>query len=226
MVAIAKKYYLLPFFLASLSTTALADSEAMRKKAPLSLNLHVTGGNPPLVPGLGISYSFGPRFDFGIQAFKGSGDLRADFKEKVELPTGMTLSKADIDAQQGILVMRFLPGNSFSILFASGYRQDKVNYAFLNSGLQWDFSAVLTRETVIASAGIGNQWTFDNGVNFGIDWAIFSWKLASKSNTALSSRGLTTEEAETLDRSLQFWTSDVAKSTPELAVVYTVGYRF
>jgi len=198
----------------------------MRKKEPLSLNLLLLGGNPPLIPGLGISYSFGPRFDFGIQAFRGSGDLKADFKEKVEIPIGMTLSKADIDAHQGILVMRFFPGNSFSLLFAAGYRQDKVNYAFVDSDLRWDFSAVLRRETIIASAGIGNQWSFDNGVNFGIDWAIFPWKLATKSNTSLSSRGLTTEEAEILDRSIQFWTSDLVKSIPELSMMYTIGFRF
>ena len=225
MTAKAKKSYLLFLCLASHSPSALADSETMRKKDPVSVNIHF-GGDRPLSTAIGIAYSFGPRFEMAIQAFKGNRSLKAEFEEKVNLPIEVALSKANLDALAGMLVTRFLPGNSFSLLFAAGYRQDKINYALLNSDLRWDLSASLTRENVIATAGFGNQWTFDNGVNFGIDWATFSWSLAKKSNTTLDSRGLTTEEAEITDRALQFWTSDLAKVSEGPTAVFTIGYRF
>ena len=104
----------------------------------------------------------GEDWTFGLTY--GSGKYSYSYTD-YNLSTGNTTKAQDINFSTAEVTGRFYIGNSFNIPF--GYASYKISYPdWVYSGATYDIDYSITQ----LNYGIGNEWTYDWGGYYGIDW--------------------------------------------------------
>ena len=104
----------------------------------------------------------GENWTFGLTY--GSGTYSYSYTD-YNSSTGYTTKTQDINFSTAEVTGRLYLGNSFNIPF--GYASYKISYPdWVYSGVTYDIDYSITQ----LNYGIGNEWTFDWGGYYGIDW--------------------------------------------------------
>jgi hypothetical protein len=202
---------------------AQAKSSAVRKKDPVSFNLHATPRSDHFHRlGLSFGYSIGKRFELSGLAMGGQQTLN----QTMPLPTNLSTTKSKGLAIQGTVNGRLFLTESLSILLGAGYRQTRVDYAFADNNSERNATANYKLEDGIVLVGLGNQWALKSGVNFGIDWGLLSVPLKKQVTTTIKTNGLTEDEAVLVDQSTLGAVNQIAKEKSMTLGLVTLGLRF
>ena len=129
--------------------------------------------------------------------------------------TGSSTKTQDINFSTAEVTGRLYLGNSFNIPF--GYASYKISYPdWVYSGATYDIDYSITQ----LNYGIGNEWTFDWGGYYGIDWYQGGSTL-SDTKTIKHKSG--TETTTTLAEATKTST-DVSAFAGELMVTFGFGF--
>ena len=203
--------------------SAQAKSSAVRKKDPVSINLHATPRSDHFHRlGLSFGYSIGKRFELSGLAMGGQQTLN----QTMPLPTNLSTTKSKGLAIQGTVNGRLFLTESLSILLGAGYRQTRVDYAFADNNSERNATANYKLEDGIVLVGLGNQWALKGGLNFGIDWGLLSVPLKKQVTTTIKTNGLTDDEAVLVDQSTLGAVNQIAKEKSMTLGLVTLGLRF
>ena len=133
----------------------------------------------------------------------------------LEDPTGYSKKDQSVTFSTMELTGRLYIGNSFNIPF--GYANYKISYPdWVYSGVTYDINYSITQ----LSYGIGNEWTYDWGGFYGIDWYQGGSKLSDEVKVKLKSG---TETPTTLAQATK--TSTDIKAFAGIFVI-TFGFGF
>ena len=203
--------------------SAQAKSSAVRKKDPVSINLHATPRSDHFHRfGLSLGYTTGKRFEISALVLGGQQTL----SQSMTLPAGLSTTKSKGLAIQGTVNGRLFLTESLSILLGGGYRQIRVDCAFAENGSERNATANYKLEDGIALVGLGNQWALKGGLNFGIDWGLLSVPLKKQVTTTIKTNGLTDDEAVLVDQSTLGAVNQIAKEKSMTLGLVTLGLRF
>ena len=104
----------------------------------------------------------GEDWTFGLTY--GSGKYSYSYMD-YNSPTGYSTKDQNINFSTAEVTGRYYIGNSFNIPF--GYASYKISYPdWVYSGVTYDIDYSITQ----LNYGIGNEWTYDWGGYYGIDW--------------------------------------------------------
>lgn len=212
---------------ASSITSARADANSMkaRKKKPLSIGYHVTQ-DPFSAIGYSVSRMLGGRFEMSLLFLKGSEDLRNSFASEFEIVDETYSYAAEGEGIIARLGSRFFVDNSFSLLLGTSYRKAEVSLVLANPSQQWSVSPSYKQENFLIYYGLGNQWSFDSGFVFGLDWIIAPKSIAEQTTYSNTSNGLTPDLEVILEEPLKEWMMKSAEENLIRNVLVTMGWRF
>jgi len=202
---------------------AEAKSTAVRKKDPVSVNVHAAARSDHLLRyGVSLGYSVAKRLELSALLLGGQEAL----SPSLSLPNGMTTSKATGLTLQGSMNGRLFLGESFSILLGAGYRQLKVDYTLSETGSERSASANYMLEDAVGIVGMGHHWAIKGGLNFGVDWGLLSVPYKKQTSVEIKTNGLTDDEAAQVDSATSADVEKINKSKSISLGVVTIGFRF
>ena len=209
----------------AIQLNAQADSASMRKKEPMSFTLDFNEPNEEL-SAASIGYSFTPQFEFSIASSYGKGDLTRDFRDEFNLPEGVFLYGGKKEHLSLSMNSRVFIGNSFSFLFGLGALRSTHELGIFDNSYLWYLLSTLKSEHITSSLGVGNQWTFDNGLILGLDWAVFSRAVLTLESTSYESSDLGDESIRTINEGITRWLQDIAQIPLTRKYAIHIGVRF
>jgi len=205
---------------------ALAKSGASassRKKDPISINIvGAAKSNGIAKYGVGLGYSLNSGLEMSLLVLGG----KHDFKNNITLPTDTAIKSADGLAGQTTINARIYLGNSFSILAGGGYQQIRISSDIANSANTRSSNISLIQQNVVVNFGIGNQWSFRNGFNFGVDWGMMTVPIRKQVTSLIVSDGLSDAENAGIDSSTGELTTKLGKSRILSIGTVALGFRF
>lgn len=203
--------------------TAEAKSSAVRKKDPVSINLHAAARSDHLLRyGVSLGYTVAKRFELSALMLGGQEELTSS----LSLPSGMTTAKATGLTLQGSMNGRLFLGESFSILLGAGYRQLKVDYTLSETGSERTATANYMLEDAVGIVGVGHHWAIKGGLNFGVDWGLLSVPYKKQTSVEIKTNGLTDDEAAQVDTATSADVGKINKAKSFSLGVVTIGFRF
>ncbi len=203
--------------------TAAGKSSAVRKKDPMSINVHAAARSDHLLRyGVSLGYTVAKRFELSALMLGGQEALTAS----LSLPSGMTTAKATGLTLQGSMNGRLFLGESFSILLGAGYRQLKVDYTLSETGTERAATANHMLEDAVGIVGVGHHWANKGGLNFGVEWGLLSVPFKTQATAALKTNGLTDDEAAQVDTATSADVDKINKAKSFSLGVVTIGFRF
>ena len=106
-----------------------------------------------------------PGTDWTLGFTSGSGEYNYSYKDYNSSSGLYTTKTQSINFSTQEVTARYYLGNSFNIPL--GYANYKISYPeWLYSGVTYDIEYSITQ----LNYGIGNEWTYDWGGYFGLDW--------------------------------------------------------
>lgn len=209
----------------AMSLSAIADSTSMRKKEPMSFTLDFNDPNEEL-SAASIGYSFTPQFELSVASSYGKGDITRDFRDEFDMPNGVFLYGGKKEHLSVSLNSRIFIGNSFSFLFGAGAQRSTHELGIFDNSYLWYLLSTLKSEHIKTSLGVGNQWTFDNGLILGVDWAVFSRAVLTRESTSYESSDLGDEQIKTINEGITRWLQDLAQIPLTRTAAIHIGFRF
>lgn len=206
-------------------TKSFADSEATRKKEPMSIGLSVVGENEGLIEA-NIGYSFSPDFELTLVATQGRAGLEQDFTNDFTLAEYAYLFGGRKDLVEASLRGRIFLGNSFSFLLGVGARRSSYELGLFDSTFLWYLLSKLKSEEIVGTVAIGNQWSFDNGFIFGIDWGFYTMPIVSRESVSYDADGLGDSQLSVLGVPLTDWLRRISHNPRTVPPAFHVGFRF
>lgn len=205
---------------------ALAKSGASassRKKDPLSINI-VGSAKSNGIPkyGVGLGYSLNSGLEMSILLMGG----KQDFKNDLTPPTDTAIKSANGLAGHASINARLYLGNSLSVLAGGGYQQIRISSDIANSANSRTSNISLIQQNAVVNFGVGNQWSFKNGFNFGVDWGMLTVPLSKQVTSSIVSDGLTDAENAGIDSSTGELMTTLGKSRIISLGVVSLGFRF
>ena len=161
-----------------------ADSASNRKDMTVRLGMK-TGIHLMYATSTPFVLEFpGEDWTFGLTY--GSGKYSYSYKD-YNAATGNSTKTQNINFSTAEVTGRYYIGNSFNIPF--GYASYKISYPdWVYSGATYDIDYSITQ----LNYGIGNEWTYDWGGYYGIDWYQGGSKLSDTITVKLKSGTETT----------------------------------
>ena len=154
----------------------------------------------------------GEDWTFGLTY--GSGKYSYSY-EDYNAATGTSTKTQNINFSTAEVTGRYYIGNSFNIPF--GYASYKISYPdWVYSGVTYDIDYSITQ----LNYGIGNEWTYDWGGYYGIDWYQGGSKLSDTITVKLKSG---TETTTTLAQATKTST-DVSAFAGIFVVTFGFGF--
>lgn len=166
---------------------------------------------------------FNSSLEYVLQYLAGSEDLKASVGDT----DSVTTTKADVSSWQFVGGARYYFGPSFNILGGLGYRSGEATL-----GMQHKIDTDIAIETAVkasgavAALGIGNHWSWDNGVTFGADWLAVSIPLTKSPTYKVQGKGLSEQEMDEIEE----LSADLAEKIAGVSALslcnLQVGFRF
>lgn len=159
------KCLLLILFLLSFSThnALAADSGENRENSSLGFDFGYAPVSFPL-PGtksVSVYYNANLNWQIGLEYAWTTLGL-----------TALSFEIGEVKETNKSIIARYFPSNSFNWIMGYGQRDVKVKLpGDLFDLVTHDYNNILTHtKTEFAQVGFGNQWQWNNGVTFSIDW--------------------------------------------------------
>ena len=179
------------------SAISAADSSSNRKDNIVSFGIKAGAGWPAVttpffiaVPGVFEDWNFG--LDYGSKTYT-SDSTSSGIK-----------SKGSFTIKDTGLFARYFYGNSFNSIFAINSMNSEMTVTSTNASTGGSAKGSLSTSATRFTAGIGNHWTMDWGLEIGADWLTGSALLSSSVSSSVS------ESSGTID------TTDAKNSMEEL----------
>ena len=154
----------------------------------------------------------GENWTFGLTY--GSGKYSYSYTD-YNSSTGYTTKTQDINFSTAEVTGRYYIGDSFNIPF--GYANYNISYPdWVYSGVTYDIDYSITQ----LNYGIGNEWTYDWGGFFGIDWYQSGSILSDKVTVKLKSG---TETSTTLAKATET-PADIKAFAGILLITFGFGF--
>jgi len=132
-------------------------------------------------------YRLSPDLQLGLQYMQGSESLAS----KVDVDPTVSLDKLHIQGQTALAIARYFVCNSLNIYAAAGQRTINWEFAASSKLSLISMSAKGKTTSIVAGAGIGNTWSWDNGFFLGADWFGAFVPLSSSASSSVTRNGFT-----------------------------------
>ena len=179
------------------STISAADSSSNRKDNIVSFGIKTGVGWPAIttpffiaVPGVFEDWNFG--LDYGSKTYSSDSTSSG-----IKSTGSFTITDTGLFA-------RYFYGNSFNSIFAINSMNSEMTVTSTNASTGGSAKGSLSTSATRFTAGIGNHWTMDWGLEIGADWLTGSALLSSSVSSSVS------ESSGTID------TTDAKNSMEEL----------
>jgi hypothetical protein len=165
---------------------SLGSSEVARGQRMYGVSLR-TGFHVGIFFGLGVDgyYTYRPSLQIG--GFYTSGT--ADFTKVVSGDSFTTFNKADVKTSMLFVYGRYFLGNTLYASGGFGRRTVDLEYDIESTIDDLGIQGTVESSTIAVSAGIGNQWSWDDGIYLGCEWIGYALPLAASSDATSNGTG-------------------------------------
>jgi hypothetical protein len=184
----------------------------------------LTLGDSGATRGVEVYQLRGERDHFGLRVGQITHDLKPDVMKVVLDRTDV--EKATYSVQNlSVHKRHFFESSSGNYRLGAGYRQHKVKLSasdYINSSENYGFD--LSASAASIELAIGNRWSWDSGVTFGVDWIGLNIPVYSKIDFA--PKGVTTDQEKRDKERLEVFGKNLLTVTSLVALNVFVGYEF
>jgi hypothetical protein len=196
------------------SVTAHAASSEVRAKKSFGVGASITGSTG-VGTGLGLNvlYNVNKRLQVGVGLASSTWDateyMDAAQDEKYKKETASTdntytTREATYNASVISAEARVFLGNSFNISGAVGSRSVQGDLVVgSDTDASGDRESTYRAQGIVTNIAVANDWTFDNGVTLGVDWAGISSGFSNSSDTKADDNDAATTSQTTARKDLQ-----------------------
>lgn len=169
-------------------------------------------------------YYFTPSLHFGGFFVTGSHDFTDDLESTVE-DNDVKTTEALMTFTLTVAQARYFVGNSFFVDGGLGVRTFASRFAFEQE--EAGSFAVTTKATsIVAQVGIGNLWSFDNGLLIGAEWIGYNQPISSSFSASSETEGAVTDSIEDVQALAKELAQFTAETGAAMALFFNVGYAF
>jgi hypothetical protein len=207
------------------------ESELARSRRIAGVGLHY-GLIAGVVPGMGFDgyWQAFPSLQVGLLYNSGKLDLSSALGDSGDVK----IEKASLAVTLTAVHARWFPGNSFYLDLGVGQRQVAAEFAMKSEAIDYGLEGKLEANSTIVLLAIGNQWQWDSGVTFGVEWLGYASAMGAKTSGELEETGAaagsapeeTKEDLDKLKRDSEDAADALGKMGTPRAFVFGLGYAF
>lgn len=205
--------------------SAYSDSKSMRKKAPISFGVSLIDESDGVLE-TALGYNFGNKIELSLVASRGSSELERNFTNEFTLPEYAYLFGGRSSLVQASLRGRVFLGNSLSFLVGIGARRISYELGIFDDSYLWYLFSKLRSEEIVGTLALGNQWSFDSGLFFGIDWGFYTMPIVGRESVSYESYGLGDSQINVLGVPMADWLYRISHSPRRVPPALHIGFRF
>ncbi len=205
------------------TSAANLSSELIREKRRRGLGLRAGLGVVGSIPGVGLEawYASSSRWQWGGLVEAGALDLAPELQREADIRIERFLLTGALALGQA----RYFWGNSFFVSALIGGRQIHGSYAFADdsgNALLGDINVV----SGVVGLGLGNLWSWDNGVFFGGQWAGLVVPIYSSATVTTTTEGAVSALIHDIQTEADALGKSIGEKQSEQRLHLIVGYHW